>query len=261
MIHAAIAEYQRTVTPHGIIRSAFNIFIPWPERFTKKIHSIKQYSNPPGSNNLYKRCDEYFDQAGRIIEIKRFKEGNTEDWKKFTYHDNGLFETEYVFSGRKIRHLRSNERNPPKKYPEVEEYNAQGQRIVSSLYIRKKTVKTRTIYNSTGQILDIKNFQSDGTQQSHYSYTYNPKFQLIRASHILQKEEIIFFRYDSDGFLIEEITHAIVDDIEKAFADVPDASNGFSSKYFYNSEKLLDTHNLYLCGRLIMVYKYQYSFW
>lgn len=66
-------------------------------------------------------------------------------------------------------------------------------------------------------------------------------------------------QYNQDGLLEEDIDAPV--NPENAFADVLDSSNGYNRKYFYNSQKLIETENLYLCGELCMVYKYTYTFW
>jgi hypothetical protein len=59
--------------------------------------------------------------------------------------------------------------------------------------------------------------------------------------------------------LLETIEHPV--DAENAFADLKDGSSGYSHKYSYINDNLVDTDFFYLCGELIMSYKYSYKFW
>ena len=112
------------------------------------------------------------------------------------------------------------------------------------------------------EILEERNFRSDGLALNYTINTHNDKAQLCRkqcTSRTGNISEDRIFKYNSDGLLVEDIDHPV--DPNNAFADVIGSSNGYNRKYIYNSDKLIETENFYLCGELIMVYRYSYSCW
>lgn len=253
-----------------------------------KIKKEIVFAFPPGSGRSYIKSETFYDKAGNEIEYKSYKSGKVLTWQKFVYDkQNELINTinllEYSKAGQGERLARRAE-NRSEKTEEVVEINDKGQTVRSSFNatgivtnrkifnennicieeheFKRGSITKRTLYNDRGEILDIRNFRIDGSPLNYEIRNYNANGQLIlckRVSRTGYLTELTVYKYDSEGLLIEEVGHPV--DPDKAFADVKGGSSGYSNKYFYNKDKLLETHNLYLCGELIMVYKYSYEFW
>ncbi len=236
-------------------------------------------SCPPGTEKSYIYSETFFDIAGNIIEIREYKRGKIEVWEKYKFDQQNKMTEKLVGTGNSYK---------PEDYEfksiffkglgdkEVEEINEKGQRVISTFYynggiksrkfydeknlcieeneFQKGSLSKRVLYNHLGQLLEVRNFRVDGVPLNYTINTYNDNTQLLRSKSVSRNNHIKYdkvFKYDADGLLIEEIDHPVD----------PDIPSGYSSKYFYNSQKLKDSKNLYLCGELIMVYHYKYVFW
>lgn len=252
-----------------------------------KIKQETVIAHPLDTDKSYIYSETFFDIAGNIIEFKKYKRGKVEVWEKFTFNkQNKLIEKlvakgnsykleDYKFQTVEFKGLGDEE---------VEEINDKGQKVISTFYFngtiksrkffneknicfeenefKKGSLTKKAIYNNHGQLLEVRNFRADGTSLNYTVNSYNDKNKLSSSKSISRTNYVThnrIFKYNDEGLLIEDIDHPA--DPNNAFADVIGSTNGYSHKFFYNVNKLKETENLYLCGELIMVYKYSYNFW
>lgn len=258
-----------------------------------KIKQIIKKSHPPNTANVYKKVEKSFDENGCKTEYKEFKSGKVDVWEQFLYDDEKrLIEhikyygdsyniNDYKARSKKFRYDSRGYIIPDDKY--IEEID--GANTVFTTYHLKGTIKARTIYSPKGiclkethfakekptkciiydefgNLLEMRNYLTDGTPLNYTINTYNDKNQLCREISYsrnghLSSDRVL--KYNEHGLLIEDIDYPV--DPNNASADTIDASSGYSRKYFYTSDNLMEQENLYLCGELIMIYKYNYIFW
>lgn len=265
-------------------------------------------SHPLNSDKSYKKSETWFDKKGNKIEYKEYKTGKVLIWERFVYDEVNRISEKVKFSG--DSHNLYDYKSSIEKFTydehgylitgenHTQEIAENGQKIISSYYLNgtiknrryysdaniciedttygKGKVTRRELYNEIGQLLEVRNFRSDGFPLKYTVNTYNDKAQLIgvksvskRRNQISEKDgeragdeylsENRVLKYDNQGLLTEDIDFP--NEPNNAFADVLDSSNGYNHKYFYNTDNQLEVENLYLCGELIMVYESTYVHW
>jgi len=259
-----------------------------------KIRQTTIISHPLDTDKTHIKSEIFFDNLGNKIEYKEFKSGKISVWEKYNYDsDNRIIELiKYSGDSYKIEDYKPivtkyQYENACKLVADekwVKEINTEGMTILSAFHsngtikykkyinaqghcfeenhFAKSSLTKRILSDDVGNILEERNFRSDGLALNYTINTYNAKKQLCRrqcTSRTGNLSENRILKYNSDGLLVEDIDHAL--DPDNAFADIIDSSNGYNRKYVYNSDKLIETENLYLCGELIMVYRYSYLYW
>jgi hypothetical protein len=258
----------------------------------KKVKSAFGKSHPPHTIKEYPYSETFFDFEGNKKEYKSYHVGKIVVWEKFNYdHDGKLIETlERKTDHSGNRYSEKHFQFVPKKLnnskdEKIEKLSEDGQKFEITNWGPGK-IKSRRLFNENdfcieltefsingaltnkrlydphGQLLEARRFRSDGIPLNYTINTYNEKSLLCRSLSISRtghKTHDVVLKYNQDGLLAEYIDYPI--DPENAFADLKDASNGFSHKYSYTQDRLMETDSLYLCGELIMTYKYTYQFW
>lgn len=258
----------------------------------KKVRSVIIRSRPPGIDKEYLHSEFNFDHSGNKIEYRRHQSCKIIIWEKFVYDkDNKLIE---ILEGQirgKGGGYNENDFQFISKAPitsrveKNEERNEEGHKIALTFYAPDKIKSKRTfneagictevcefslngaitnkeLYDSLGQLLEARRYRKDGYPLNYTENSYNDQSQLCRSISVSRtgyKTHDTIIRYNKQGLMEEFIDYP--DDSNNAFADLKEASGGFSHKYSYTSDLLMETDNLYLCGELIMIYKYSYQFW
>jgi hypothetical protein len=257
----------------------------------KNVKGVIVTSFPPGTSKEFLHSEFHFDQAGNKIEYKRHKAGRIITWEKFVYDDeNKLIEIldgqirgkSGGYQEKDFQFISKLPVNP--KFEEFQERNEEDQNISLTFYAPDKIKSKRTfnadgictqvyefslngavtnkeLYDNRGQLLEARRYRKDGSPLNYTENTYNDKSQLCRSISISRtdhKTHDTVIRYNKEGLMEDFIDYP--DDPNNAFADLKGASGGFSHKYTYQPNGLLEMDNLYLCGELIMTYKYSYQF-
>ena len=236
-----------------------------------QIKKITVKACPPSTANEYLSTETFYDERGNEIEFRRYAKGKIIIWEKYSYgKDDELLRTLKGVCRKGTGYRESDFQFSPKQpqrptrtihYPETEEINEQGQKVITTFAIKEQTLRERKIYDSEGQLLESRKFKSDGTPLNYLINTYNDLGQIIYSKRISRTGVIhdTVYKYNSEGLLIEEIEAP--KDRYNAYADRPNSCSGYSHKYFYDINKLMEADHLYLTGNLIMVYRYYYWFW
>ena len=173
-----------------------------------------------------------------------------------------------------------------KKYDEkgISQINEIGQKIIlvfdkSENLIRKKifnndnicieiiefsnnNITHRELYNQNGELMEARNFRSDGKLLNCLINTFNEKSKLCRMQYISRNNfptHDTVLKYNNEGLLSEIVEHPR--DPNKAFADLKGGSSGWNRKYLYRQDKLLELDEVYQCGIHKRTHKYNYEFW
>lgn len=258
------------------------------------IKQIVVTSYPPEVNKSYKKSETKFDEQENKIEFKEFSGGKATLWEQYLYDDNNrLIETiKYKgnsfkpedYKAMSIKHYYDESGNLITDEKWIDEITPDGGRIRSLFYLNgtikcrkffnnhgkcseenhyKKEVITKTItYNDDENILEVKNFAVNGESLNLTNNVYNDKGKLIHTKSISRTGNVSedrILKYNEKHLLVEDIDHLV--DPLNAHADILESSNGYNRKYFYNSADRVEIENLYLCGELVMTYKYNYIFW
>jgi hypothetical protein len=252
-----------------------------------KIKQQTVTSHPSGTDKSYVYSETFFDIAGNITEFRKYKRGKVEVWEKFIFNKQNKLTEKLIAKGNSYKLEDYKFQTVEFKGlgdEEVEEINEKGQKVISTFYFnggiksrkffneknicfeenefKKGSLTKKAVYNSDGLLLEVRNFRADGTPLNYTVNSYNEKNKLCSSKSISGTNNVThnrIFKYNDEGLLIEDIDHPV--DPNNAYADVIGSSNSYSHKYFYNFNKLKETENLYLCGELIMAYKYSYNFW
>jgi len=258
------------------------------------IKQVTVTSHPPGTSKLYKKSEACFDRSGNKTSFKEFKGGKIIIWEEFIYDSNNRLVELIKYEGDSFKvddykpistkYQYNIDGNLLTAENWIEEQAPDGTRTLSSFYLnrtikcrkyidqnrkcfeekhyKKESIIKSIMYNEKGSILEVKNFKADGQPLNFTVNVYNENNQLIKARSISRTGNVSedrILKYNEKGLLVEDIDHPA--DPENACADVPDASNGYSRKYFYDAAGRLEKENLYLCGELVMAYVYNYTFW
>ena len=262
-----------------------------PKRLNKQIKEVIISSCPAGIDKEFLYSKTLFDIAGNRTDFKKYQTGKLVVWEKYNYQDDKLVE---MLEGKsKWKSGSYNEKDfefLSKPVIEAEEtgivyINEEYQKTISTFFLsgeletrktfndqgicieltefsKKNTITNKETYDSAGQLLEARRYNSDGTALNYTVNTYDNQSRLCRSVSVSRTGYLthdVILKYNSNGMLLETIEHPV--DAENAFADLKDGSSGYGHKYSYLNENLIDTDFFYQCGELIMRYKYSYKFW
>lgn len=262
-----------------------------PKRLNKQIKEVIISSCPPGTDKELLYSKTLFDNAGNRTDFKKYQAGKLVVWEKYNYQDDKL--VEILVGKSKWKSGSYNEKdfeffsNPviEEKETGIVAINEEQQKTISTFFLsgelesrktfndqgvcieviafsKKNTITNKETYDSTGQLLEARRYNSDGTALNYTINTYDNQTRLCRSVSVSRTGYLthdVVLKYNNNDMLLETIEHPV--DAENAFADLKDGSSGYSHKYSYVNDNLVDTDFFYLCGELIMSYKYSYKFW